>query len=59
MEIYWKDYLSVSHQPAKFGHRYCSREDILVLVFNMGRSLSIKVTILPSLVAIDTLVVEI
>ena len=61
----------ISYHPAKFGgHRHCGSGDmILVYVILqdqvikgscdfMGRSPSKKVTILPSLVAIGTLLVE-
>ena len=64
----------VSQHPARLGgHRHCGSGDIMVSVCHvilqdhlikgsydsMGRSLSRKVTILPSLVAISTAVVEI
>ena len=63
----------VNHHPAKFGgHGYCGSGDIMVLFCHvilgddltkgldnfMGRSLSRWVTILPSLVAKSTVVVE-
>ena len=69
-----EDPIKVSYYPATFDdHRHCGIEDIMILVCHeilqdqvikrscnfMGRNPSRYVTILPSLVVIDTVVVEI
>ena len=74
MSLYEEKLLKVSDHRAKFGsHRHCDNEDITVLICHaisldqvtkrsqsiMGKSSSKLVTNLPSLVGIETAVVEI
>ena len=73
-QLHGWDSLKVSHYPAKFcGHRRIGIGDIMVFVCHvisndhvirgssnfMGRSLSRKVFVFPSLVTIGTVIVEI